>query len=264
LALTGICPLIAWRRASKNNLKKNFYKPGIFGILVGVILFMLGIRHPYALISFSLSGFVVATIVLEFYRGTRARRDISGRNWLSSLFDLIGRNKRRYGGYIIHLGVILLFIGATGKAFVVESKTTLEKGQTFKIKDYIITYQGLSRYESLNRLVVAALLDVQKGSKSMGTITPQKRFYQKSDEPTTEVAILSSLKEDLYVILAGYDENSASFKFIVNPLMVWLWIGGVVMTLGSLIVIWQDKRKKTRQVARHTQKEEVKTHDVVV
>jgi cytochrome c-type biogenesis protein CcmF len=260
LALTGICPLIAWRKASARNLKRNFLRPATWGVLVGVVLFALGVRQVYALISFTLSGFVVATIVYEFYRGTRARREISGQNWLRSFRSLIGRNRRRYGGYVIHFGVVLLFIGATGKAFVKETKATLAKGEIAQVGDYTLTYRGKATYPSRNRYVVAARLEVVNNGKSLGTLTPQKRFYKTSEQPTTEVAIRSTLKEDLYVILASYDENTASFKFIVNPLLTWLWIGGIVMTVGTLIAIWPDKEGKEPPEVQYVRQKEVKSY----
>jgi cytochrome c-type biogenesis protein CcmF len=262
LALTGICPLIAWRKASARNLKRNFLRPATFGVLLGVILFALGIRQVYALISFTLSGFVVATIVYEFYRGTRARSEISGQGWLNSFRSLIARNRRRYGGYVIHFGVVLLFIGGTGKAFVKETKATLSKGESAQVGEYILTYRGKSTYPSRNRYVVAANLDITNNGKQLGTLTPQKRFYKTTEQPTTEVAIRSTLKEDLYVILASYDEQTASFKFLVNPLLTWLWIGGIVMTVGTLIAIWPDKERKRRSGARYVREKEVKSYAV--
>ncbi len=263
LALTGICPLIAWRKASAKNLRRNFLRPATFGLLVAIALVALGMREIYAIISFSLAGFVVATIVSEFYRGTRARREISGRGWSAAFRSLVARNRRRYGGYIVHFGVVLLFIGATGKAFVKETKVTLAKGETARIGEYTLTYRGKSTYPNRNRFVVAAPLEVTKNGKSLGTLIPQKRFYKTAEQPTTEVAIRSTLKEDLYIILAGYDEEKASFKFILNPLTAWLWIGGVVMTLGTIIAIWPDKNERRRAASRYTYEKEVKSYATV-
>ena len=246
IALSGICPLIAWRRASVKNLKRNFAHPALFGLLVGVVLFALGIRHVYALIALSLSAFVTATIVSEFYRGARVRRRKSGHGWIRSFAELVGRNRRRYGGYIVHFGVVLFVVGATGSAFVTEKEAVLGEGESVQVGDYTLTYEGMSTYTSLNRQVFAATLDVSKGGRSVGTSVPQKRLYRTWDQPTTEPAILSTLVEDLYVILIGFTDQGARFKILINPLMVWLWIGGVVLTVGTLIALWPTEAKRPR------------------
>ncbi|MFV1988500.1 MAG: heme lyase CcmF/NrfE family subunit [Gemmatimonadota bacterium] len=246
LALSGICPLIAWRRASARNLKRNFTRPGLFGLLVGVTLFALGIRHVYALLAFSLSAFVTATIVSEFYRGARVRRRRSGHGWIRSLAELVGRNRRRYGGYIVHFGVVLFAIGVAGSAFVTEKEALLGEGESVQVGDYTLTYRGMSTYPSLNRQVFAATLDVVKGGRSVGSVIPQKRLYRTWDQPTTEPAIRSTLVEDLYVILVSFDAQTAGFKFLINPLMAWLWIGGVVLTVGTLIAMWPTDAKRPR------------------
>ncbi len=260
LALTGICPLIAWRKASASNLRRNFVRPGAVAVVVALVLVTLGLRHVYALVSFSLAGFVLATIVYEFYRGTRARRQISGKSWPSALGDLVARNRRRYGGYVVHFGVVLFFIGATGKAFVQENEVTLARDETAQIGDYTLTYRGNSTYRDRNRFVVAAQLEVHKAGRLIGSLAPQKRLYGSSDQPTTEPAIRSTLKEDLYVILAAYDQDQASFKFIINPLTMWLWISGVVITAGTVIAILPDTRVPSRPLVRPVRKQEVEAY----
>ncbi len=265
LALTGICPLIAWRRASLANLRRNFLRPAATGLLVGVTLFALGMRHTYALISFTLAGFVMATIVSEFYRGTRARRQISGKSWLSSFHNLISQNQRRYGGYIVHFGVVLFFIGVTGKAFVQETKAILSPGESAQVGDYTVTYRKMDVYPSRNRIAIAAMLDIVKSGKSIGTMAPQKRLYPTFDQPTTEVAIRSTLKEDLYVILDGYEDDTASFKLIVNPLTKWLWIAGVVITIGTLIAVWPEPpRRRPIPTATYIARESKVTSDAAL
>lgn len=263
LALSGICPLIAWRKASINNLRRNFMKPAVFGLSVGVVLFGLGMRHIYALISFALSGFVVATIAYEFYRGTRARRSISGNGWLRSFSDLIGRNHRRYGGYVIHFGVVLFFIGATGKAFVQETKAVLKAGESAQVGDYTLTFRGISTYTDRNRLVIAAPLEVTKGGKPIGILTPEKRRYGNSDQLTTEAAIRSTLIEDLFVVLGDIEGERAGFKFIINPLMVWLWISGFVITVGTMVAVWPDKQRRGPATGRYAREEKAKSYATV-
>jgi cytochrome c-type biogenesis protein CcmF len=262
LALTGICPLIAWRRASAGNLRRNFLRPAAVGVVVGVSLVAAGLRHPYALISCALAAFVLATSVSEFYKGTRARRQVSGKGWLRSLSDLVGRNQRRYGGYIVHFGVVLFFIGATGKAFVQETRATLSPGESARIGDYVATYRGKETYPDRNRFVVAARLEVTENGNAIGTLMPQKRFYRTAEQPTTEVAIRATLKEDLYIILDGWEGDAASFKFLLNPLMMWLWISGVVVTVGTVIAVWPERPRPRRQGGAYVEPKEV-VRDVV-
>ena len=210
----------------------------------GGLLFIFGIRHISALVSFTLSIFVTAAILLEFIRGTRVRREMSGEGYLKAFFTLLRRNKRRYGGYIVHLGVILVFVGVTGKAFKSEKVATLAQGESLTIKDYTLRYENRSEYPTQNKHVVATTLSVYKEGKKVGVLTPAKNFYKGQEQPTTEVDVLSTLKEDLFIILAGYDEERATFKAIINPLIIWMWIGGYVLTLGGIIVLWPDKKRR--------------------
>lgn len=253
LLITGICPLIAWRRASVKNLKRNFLYPLITALVGGTTLFLLGIKHPYALISFALSSFVTATIVLEFYRGARARHKMAKEGYLRAFFSLIWRNKRRYGGYIIHIGVVMIFVAIIGSsAFKSEKQATLKRGESLTIKEYTLRYENMSSYPTQNKYVVATTLSVYNQGKKVEMLTPEKNFHRGQEQPTTEVAIRSTLEEDLYVILAGYDrDGTATFKVLINPLVAWLWIGGVVLAIGTIIVMWPDKREKRQLEAKY-------------
>ncbi|MFQ6042989.1 MAG: heme lyase CcmF/NrfE family subunit, partial [Candidatus Poribacteria bacterium] len=246
LLLTGICPLIAWRRASMSNLKRNFLIPSAIALLGAASLFVIGIRGVYTLISFTLTIFVLCTILSEFIRGVRARHRISGDGYIKSFLGLMRRNQRRYGGYIIHIGVVMIFIAITGSAFNMENETSLKKGESAVIGDYTLKLNGLSVYPTRNKEVAAATLEVWRNGKKIDVITPSKDFYKQQEQPTTEVAIRSTLKEDLYAILAGYDakEGVAAFRFLVKPLVIWMWIGGVVMGLGAVIVILPERKRQ--------------------
>ncbi len=249
LFLTGICPLISWRRTSGKNLKKNFLYPFIITIIGGIIIFGWTIQHPWALTSFTLSIFVVATIIMEFIRGTKVRREMKREGYLKSFFNLIRRNERRYGGYIIHIGIVLIFVGITGSsAFKSEKLVTLEKGESLTIKGYELKYENFSSYPTQDRYVTAATLSVYRKGKKLGTLRPEKNLYRNQEQPTTEVAIRSTLVEDLYVILVQYEEDGrATFKVLINPLIVWIWIGGfVVLAGGAIVVMWPNKREKQR------------------
>jgi cytochrome c-type biogenesis protein CcmF len=243
LGLTGLCPLIAWRKASAENLSRNFFLPFTVAIAGAVVLYLWGIRQLYPFLSFTISLFVVATIFLDFYRGGRARREMTGGSFPGGLWSLLIRNKRRYGGYIVHLGIVLVFIGITGNAFKMDKQITANKGDSFTIKHYTIRYDSLSRYPTENKEVVAATLSVFNADKRVAVLAPEKNLHRGHDQPTTEVAIHSTLMKDLYVILAGYEGEMATFKVLVNPLVVWLWIGGGVMALGTILALFPDRRR---------------------
>jgi cytochrome c-type biogenesis protein CcmF len=245
LMLTGLCPLLAWRKVSIQNLLKNFLIPISVALGGTATFYLLGVRSFYPLLSFSISLFVTLTIFLEFYRGGMARKGMTGEGLLRALWKITTRNKRRYGGYVVHLGVVLVFVGITGNAYRTEQQITLNKGESFRLKQYTLRYDTLSRYPTANKEVVAASLSVFNSNKRIALLTPEKNFHKGHEQqPTTEVAIHSTLKEDLYVVLAGYDGNEATFKVLVNPLVAWLWIGGGMMALGTLIAMAPDRRRK--------------------
>jgi cytochrome c-type biogenesis protein CcmF len=250
LLLTGACPLIAWRRSTLAKFLRKILVPSIFPVVGAVILYMSGMRSVYALISFSLCIFVLATLFLEFFNGTRTRHAVFNENYLKALWNLMAKNKRRYGGYIIHAGVVLAFVAITGSAFNTEKQVTVKPGESFDISKYRLRYDALSNYPTANKQTVVASLTLFNDEHNKGVLLPEKSLYQNQDQPTSEVAIHTTLKEDLYVILAGYDEESATFKVLVNPLVIWLWIGGGVMTIGTIIVMLPD-RKKRKTILSH-------------
>ncbi|MFQ6077720.1 MAG: heme lyase CcmF/NrfE family subunit [Thermodesulfobacteriota bacterium] len=256
LALTGLCPLIAWRKASAENLRRNFFLPFLVAIAGGIVIYLSGIRQLYPFLSFTISLFVVFTIFLDFYRGGRARKAMKGGSFPVALWALVTRNKRRYGGYVVHLGIVLVFFGITGNAFKMEKQITVNKGDSFKVKHYTIRYDSLSQYPTANKEVVMASLSVFNAGKRVALLNPEKNFHRGQDQPTTEVAIHSTLKEDLYVILAGYEGEIATFKVLVNPLVVWLWIGGGVMALGTILVLFPDRRREKKIPAQKIDTEE--------
>ncbi len=245
LFLTGLCPLVAWRRSTLKKFTKKVFFPSILSLIGAGILLTFGIRSLYPLITFTFCIFVVVVLFAEFLNGTRARHALSGEGYFMAFWSLIARNKRRYGGYVIHFGVILIFMGIGGNAFNLEKQITLHKGESFTIKNYTLKYEALSSYPSAQKDRVVATLSLFNDSHKVGIVSPEKNLYKGQNQPTTEVAIHSTLKEDLYVILAGHDEDTATFKVLVNPLVIWLWIGGVIMALGTVIVMLPNRRKKS-------------------
>jgi cytochrome c-type biogenesis protein CcmF len=242
LFLTGVGPLIAWRKASAANLQRQFIFPAAWFVVTLATLFAFGLREGYALMALSLSGFVVA------------------------LGRLISRNRRRYGGYIVHIGIVIYFVAFTGLAFQVKTSVDLQPGQSTTIRSpygntYKLTHLGVSQYAALNRRVSAATLEIFRDGKRLGKITSEKRqhidsFGNPTFEPSTEVGIRSDLREDLYVVYAGSPDGTerANFTLLINPLVIWFWIGGAVLTLGGLITMWpggaQVQTMKRRAVAQ--------------
>ena len=244
LFLSGVCPLIAWRKASVRNLRRNFLYPFTLSFVITAALYTLGIRHVVALISFAICLFVFGTIVLEFYRGTRARRAVSGGTIWQAFVSLIRRNRRRYGGYIVHFGVVLLFVGITGSsAYQIEQNVVLRPGESARVGAFTLQYDDLTRMIESTHEAFMAKLTVGRDGKYLTTLYPEKRLYFAQNQPTTEVALRTSLFEDLYIIMAGFEPSKiVTFKVFVNPLVFWMWMGGLVMVMGTVIAIWPERR----------------------
>ncbi|MEX2526364.1 MAG: heme lyase CcmF/NrfE family subunit [Gemmatimonadota bacterium] len=257
LALMGVGPVIAWRRASKRNLLRNFALPVSVGLVLTLALALGGMRHGYALATFGIGAFVLAVIVVEFWKGTQARARIEGEGSLLALFHLVSRNRRRWGGYIVHVGVVVIFMGFGGAAFDVEVRQSVLPGETISLASpyghrYELTYEGISTSRAQNMIQWVALLQVYKDGEPVGTITSEKRQYITTQQPVSEVGIRSTLMEDLYVILATVDDmpgvflNSpqserATFQVMVNPLVGWIWYGALILTVGTLIALWPPR-----------------------
>ncbi len=245
ILLTGVCSLIAWRRASIKKLVRSFIWPLVATLILGIALFILGIREWYALVAFLLCSFVIFTILYEWFRGTRARHRTRAENYLKAFWNLIWANRPRYGGYIIHLGIILIAIGVVGSSlYDTEKEATIMLGESITIQNYTLTYENIDSFETESKTVVMATLSVYKQGELIGWLTPEKYFHRSYKQSVTEVAIRSTLREDLYVILIGWNaDGSTAFKVLVNPLVNWIWIGGGVLVLGGLIVFWPERRK---------------------
>jgi cytochrome c-type biogenesis protein CcmF len=244
LFLAGVCPLIAWRKASIRNLRRNFLYPLSLSFVATAVLYTAGVRHVVALISLSVCLFVFGTIVLEFYRGTRARKASTRGTVWHAFISLVRRNRRRYGGYIIHFGIVLIFVGITGSAaYQVEQDVVLRPGESATVAAFTLRYDGLVRKVQPTHESYTATINVTRGGKPLTTLYPEKRLYFAQDQPTTEVALRTSLMEDLYIILAGFETSkTATFKVFINPLVSWMWIGGFVIVVGTVIAIWPERR----------------------
>src|SRR5688572_19772966 len=250
LCLTGVGPLIAWRKASAANLRRQFIAPTACGLVALGALLAFGVRDLYATMALALAAFVAGTIGQEFYRGVRARRRMHGESPLLALARLIGRNRRRYGGYIVHAGILIYFVAFAGMAFRREREATLKPGESVELTSafghtYRFTHVGISQYEALNRIVSAATMEVTKDGKRAGLMSSEKRqhvdsFKRPTFEPSTEVAIRSGLQEDVYLVFAGAVNGTeeAVYRINLNPLVWWVWFGGFVLAFGGIITMW--------------------------
>ena len=254
LALTGIGPVIAWRRATGRNLTRNFAMPLGVGAAVSIAFVSLGVRDGYVLATFGLSAFVLAIVAVEFWKGTQARARIEGEGYATAFIHLVGRNRRRWGGYIVHVGIVLIFTAFAGRAFEVEVRKALNPGETVSVASpfghvYTLIYEGISssREQNFDRWV--ALMTVERNGSPVGSMSTERRFYRVNRQMVTEVGIRSTPAEDLYVILADVedfegivtndpDAQRIVVQVMVNPLVPWIWYGGVIITIGSLIALW--------------------------
>lgn len=260
LALLGIGPVIAWRKASARNLQRNFTLPVLVGVAAGAALWAAGVRHTQVLLTFALGAFTLTTITVEFYKGTRARAAIEGEGIGRAFVHLIERNRRRYGGYIVHVGLVIGFMGFAGQAYDVEHQAVLQPGESTEVRSpfghtYRLTYQDMSWYDATNMTKLIASMRVERDGKPAGILTAEQRAYRQRQETNTEVGIRRAWNEDLYLILAGIDDPNGiimgsnprpmtTFRILVNPLVPWIWIGGLIMALGTLIAMWPSERNE--------------------
>jgi cytochrome c-type biogenesis protein CcmF len=238
----AVCPLIAWQRSTAKNLRDNFLIPAIISLVIVGLLVGLGLRAAYPIIAFGIISFMILTHILEFYRGVKARRKVTKEAYPVALYWLMIKNRRRYGGYIVHFGIALMAIGIVGSNFDTETMKTVPKGGTIEIEDYVLTYEYLAqRSEGINDIVFANI-HVSKSGKDIGYIQPERIFYGNWEEPSTEVAVLGNLREDLYVVLSAWESDErATFVVKVNPLVKWVWIGSFIIVIGSVFAIWPGK-----------------------
>ncbi len=245
--LMGVGPLIAWRRTSPQALMRMFAGPIVMGLAAGAAVFAEGLREWYVLAAMSLAAFVVGTVIAEFRRGVGARRHLVRETPARALVSLVAKNNRRYGGYVIHLGVVFAFVGIVASSFFrVEVKRSVREGQSFNVGPYELTYLGLKGIENSHMEDLRAQLAVRSGGRQIATMAPAKLFYKRQQQPATRVAIRSTPLNDLYVVLAGVDDQSglATFQVFLTPLVFWLWAGGLIMAIGTVIVMWPNVRER--------------------
>ena len=256
LLLMAIGPLVAWRRASLRSLGRSFAWPAGIALAVGVVLLVLGAGSSWiGLLAYTFSAFVLGSIGYEFVRGTRARRALTGGTWAAAFVELVGRNRRRYGGYIVHAAIVLLAIGIVGSsAYDTVRERTLAPGQTMAVSHYDLKYDQLVRRNGPNATEFRAILYVKKNGRSVGTLESGKNSYRAEQQTSNEVGIRSDALtgEDLYVITDQINKDGTiAFKVLVKPLVNLIWVSGIVFLIGSLVALWPSAAEQRRLALRY-------------
>jgi cytochrome c-type biogenesis protein CcmF len=255
LLLMGIGPLIAWRRASLRGLGRTFVWPLGIAIAVGLLLLALGARSSIpGLVGYTFCAFVLAAIGLEFARGTRARQALSGGSWLAALGELVARNRRRYGGYVVHASIVLLAIGVIGSsAYDTTREQRLGRAQSMEVGGYTLTYRGATRERGVNAMEVRAVVDVERDGERIATMRPGKNSYFAEQQVSNEAAIRSDRLngEDLFLIAEQIRRDQVFLKVLVKPLVNLIWLAGFVFLGGALIALWPDAREQRRLAVRY-------------
>ena len=256
LLLMGIGPLVAWRRASLRSLKRMLLWPAIVAVATGGALLVFGAGSSLpGLVTYTFSAFVLTSIVIEFAKGTQARRALSGGTWPRAFSDLVGRNRRRYGGYVVHAAIVLLAIGVAGSSvYQTTRESKLAEGQSMDAAGYTLVYRSLATRAAGNHTEVRAAVDLYRGGDFVGRLEPGKNRYPAEQQVSNEMAIHTSWlrAEDVDVIADQVNaDGSVYFKVLVKPLVNFIWLAGIVFLAGSLIALWPDPRESRRLAERY-------------
>jgi cytochrome c-type biogenesis protein CcmF len=257
--LMGLGPLVAWRRASLRSLAVSLTWPSGAALVTGAVLLALGAgSSPAGLVGYTFAAFVLAAIVLEFARGTRARKATGSATWPGAFASLVGRNRRRYGGYVVHAAIVFLLVGAVGiGGFSATREARLAAGESVSVRGYTLTYVGSESRRGPNAQELRARLAVERDGRSLGTLTPGKNRYFAEQQTSNEVAIRTDLLrgEDLFVIADEFKGDSVFLQVIVNPLVNLIWLSGFVFLAGSLVAMWPDAREQRRLARRFAERD---------
>jgi cytochrome c-type biogenesis protein CcmF len=255
--LMGICPLSAWRVSTAKSLGRNIWKPTAVAVLIPIWLVIDGMKNVWAILAFWMVALVISVTVYEFYKGASARsRKPNGSNFVVELGRLIVRNRRRYGGYMIHFGIVLMALGVIGiEMFQSETQATLSVGEEITLKDYTVRYENLTVFDTDdNRNVARAEVSVFRDGEYVEELYPRKDYYYESRQPVTIPGVRSTMEDDIYVLLVDWEEisvTSATFKLYHNPLVSWLWIGSIVLIVGTAVAAWPEKEKVVAAAPAH-------------
>ncbi len=247
--MMGIAPLLSWRRASARRLGRALFLPLLLSLLLVVLLVVLDVRSLGALIGFGICAFVGVVTLIEFWQAARARRRTKGESYLVALNRITVRNRRRYGGYLVHLSVVLMAIGITGSYFYQqETQGALRRGETMTLGGFTVLYEGLDEWQEGEDVFVSeATVAVYRDQERIATLKPRRNYYTAYEQTVTVPAVRSTVGEDLYVILVGWEQigqDQATFKVYLNPLINWLWAGALMLIVGTLVAAWPSRRAR--------------------
>ena len=244
LFLTGVGPLLAWRKSAVSNLAHQFLWPSVAAVAAGGGVVFLGVPFWASGLCFALCGFVTMTILQEFWRGANVRQQATGTDVFTALVGLFARERRRYGGYVVHLGIVLVFLGFAGGGFEREEQVLLKPGQQVVVAPYTVRFNSLSVTEDAQKQMITAQVETFRNGKPTGRMYPARWFFRgREEEPTTEVALRRAFADDLYIVLAGYavESQSATLVVKVNPLVNWIWMGVGLMAVGTFIALLPER-----------------------
>ena len=247
MLLMGIAPLSAWGHSTVKTLGRTIWKPTVGAIIITVLIFMTYTRNVYAIIGFFLVALVILVTLYEYWRGANARQRSQNENIFTAFWNLTGRNRRRYGGYIIHLSMMLMAIGILGiELFQVETQGTVRQGESLSLANYELRYKEIAQWDDLPSGVNyrRAVLDVYQDGQYLGQLVPRIDYYYDSQQNMTIPGQRSTMADDLYVLLVDWEPASAigaTFKIYVNPLVNWLWLGSLLFLAGIIIAAWPER-----------------------
>jgi len=244
--LIGVCTVLSWMRTTIGKVWQTLRLPLAFSFIIALLLVLFGIGQTAAVIAIAIAVFSLSVIVQDLIQSVRIYKNQQDATFLSSILILIQSHKRRYGGSIVHSGILLFFLGLIGSSsFITEKTATLKKGENLQIGGYQLLFSGIERSNAKDRIIDAAVINISKNGRPLGIIKSEKHLFD-NFQPATEVGIRSTLKEDVYVILGDYEQSTqmATLVVLINPLVMWLWLGATIMVIGSIICMLPDRRKK--------------------
>jgi cytochrome c-type biogenesis protein CcmF len=243
VALMGVGPLLPWRKASTDALKRNFILPGAVAVVGTVATVIAGLRDPYPLLGMAVVYFVFGTIARDFHTGARATQRREGLGYMAALWRAMMRNKRRFGGLIVHFGVLMMIVGLIGSSvFRIEKDVVLKPGDSFALGGYDVLFKGTEAVSGPNYSGIAGVLEVSRDGRKVAEMRPEKRNYPSSSMPTTEAAINDNWWRDIYLVLDKPTGDAFIIKGFLNPLVKWIWTGVMVMGVGVALSLWQRRR----------------------
>jgi cytochrome c-type biogenesis protein CcmF len=248
LFLLAICRALNWGRTDWRAFARRMALPLAVALGVAAVALAGGVKHGAALLAYALAVAVLLAMIVDALRIAKAKAKTSQVSLASALWNLIGRQRRLYGSYIVHIGVAVMFIGIVGSSTFSRSVTrTVSPGETIEIGKYALRFEGLKTESHSDRTSVVARVSVTNSGKAFGEMTSRKDFYP-NYEPVTEVGIRSRIHEDLYLVLAGYERDGrATLQVFVNPLTLWLWVGGALAAVGGIVAWLPPRREKTQR-----------------